>query len=80
MDFHDPHVAVIPNTREHPELAGRESVGLSAETLAAYDGIVIATDHDAVDYELVCSNAKLVVDTRNICAKRGLTGDNIVKA
>ena len=30
-DFHDPHVPVIPNTREHPEFAGRKTVQLARE-------------------------------------------------
>jgi len=42
--------------------------------------VLIATDHDAVDYKALVAAARLVVDTRNACAKAGLTGDNIVKA
>jgi UDP-N-acetyl-D-glucosamine dehydrogenase len=79
-DYHDPHVPVIPPTREHANLTGRASVTLSPETIKSYDAVLIATDHDAVDYKALVSAARLVVDTRNACAKAGLTGDNIVKA
>ena len=79
-DFHDPHVAVVPPTREHPRLAGRRSTGIDAATLSAYDGVLIATDHDAVDYGLVARHARLVVDSRNAMARRGHAGASIVKA
>lgn len=79
-DYHDPHVPVIPPTREHANLTGRSSVALSPETIKGYDAVLIATDHDAVDYKALVVAARLVVDTRNACAKAGLTGDTIVKA
>src|SRR5262245_47553359 len=46
VSYHDPHVPVIPPTREHPALAGRCSVALDPATLAACDAALIATDHD----------------------------------
>jgi UDP-N-acetyl-D-glucosamine dehydrogenase len=78
--FHDPHVPVIPPTREHPAFAGRASAGLDAATLAACDAVLIATDHDDVDYALVVARAPLVVDTRNACARAGVGGPHVVKA
>lgn len=69
VDYHDPHAPVIPRTREHAGLAGRRSVSLTAESLAAYDAVMIATDHDAVDYQLVGMAARLVIDTRNAMAQ-----------
>jgi UDP-N-acetyl-D-mannosaminuronate dehydrogenase len=44
------------------------SVGLDG--LEAYDGVVIATDHAAVDYRRVVAGARLVLDTRDVT--RGL--------
>jgi UDP-N-acetyl-D-glucosamine dehydrogenase len=61
-------------------LAGRKGVELNAATLAQYDAVLIATDHDDVDYKMIVDNAKLVVDTRNACERAGLTGGNIVKS
>lgn len=78
--YHDPHIAQIPPTREHAQLTGRRSVDLTAQEVAAYDAVLIATDHDTVDYALVVDNAKLVVDTRNACARRDLPNTNVVKA
>ena len=80
VEFHDAHVDEIPPTREHSALAGRKSVALTQQTVAGYDAILIATDHDAVDYRLISEHAKLVVDTRNAMERHGLPSGNVVKA
>lgn len=79
-EFHDPHVAEIPPTREHASYTGRRSASLDAATLAGFDAVLISTDHDAVDYALILRHAKLIVDTRNIMARKDLAGDHIIKA
>jgi UDP-N-acetyl-D-glucosamine dehydrogenase len=80
-DVHDPYVPVIPSTREHPALAGRRSVPVDSTSLAKYDVVLIATDHDIVDYKALVSAAKLVVDTRNACARAGAAAcPNVIKA
>jgi UDP-N-acetyl-D-glucosamine dehydrogenase len=60
--YHDPHVPVIPMTREHAEYAGRKSV---AAITPDYDLIVLATGHD--DYKSFDFAAYTIplVDTRN---------------
>ncbi|ACA20827.1 nucleotide sugar dehydrogenase [Methylobacterium sp. 4-46] len=78
--YHDPLVPVLPPTREYASLAGRRSTPLDAGTLRAVDAVLIATDHDGVDYALVAAEARLVVDTRNAMARRGLSGPTILKA
>ncbi len=40
-------------------------VELTAEDVAAADAVVIVTDHDAFDYDLVREHARFVLDTRN---------------
>jgi UDP-N-acetyl-D-glucosamine dehydrogenase len=70
----------VPVTREHPDLRGRESVPLSAAAVARHDAVLIATDHDAVDYELIVENAQLILDTRNVLGRLRLAGKNVVKA
>jgi UDP-N-acetyl-D-glucosamine dehydrogenase len=79
-DYHDPFVPVITPTREHPTLTGRRSVSLDPSSVATYDAVLIATDHDEVPYGLVVEHAPVVVDTRNACARAGLAGPTIVKA
>ncbi|EKD45976.1 MAG: hypothetical protein ACD_69C00063G0004 [uncultured bacterium] len=65
VDYHDPYVPVIPNTREHSILVNVKSIKLNAEILKKYDAVIICTNHDCIDYELVVKHSKLVVDTRN---------------
>jgi UDP-N-acetyl-D-glucosamine dehydrogenase len=79
-DFHDPHIAAIPPTREHPGLAGRRSQPVTPEALAAYDAVLVATDHDAVDWAAIAEHARLIVDTRNVFARLGLSQAKVVKA
>jgi UDP-N-acetyl-D-glucosamine dehydrogenase len=79
-DVHDPFVPVVPVTREHPEYAGRRSVAVDGETIAGYDAVLIATDHDEVDYRLLQKHARVVIDTRNACARAGAIGPNVVRA
>lgn len=80
VDYHDPHIPVIPMTREHADLAGRASVALTAEVLASYDAVLIATDHDHVDYKELVKHSKLVIDTRNACTKAGIVSAHVIKA
>ena len=78
--YHDPYVDVLPVTRDHPTLGGRRSTPLTPENLAAIDAVLIATDHDNVDYRRVVDHAPIVVDTRNACHRAGLAHPKIVKA
>jgi UDP-N-acetyl-D-glucosamine dehydrogenase len=80
VSFHDPHVPEVPPTREHAQYDGRRSSPLTAETLAGFDAVLISTDHDAVDYELLAKQAKLIVDTRNALSRRGIESAAAVKA
>jgi UDP-N-acetyl-D-glucosamine dehydrogenase len=78
--FHDPHVPVIPGTREHAKFSGRASVALTLENVETFDALVLATDHDVLDYRMLANSGKLIIDTRNVFAREGLTRKNIVKA
>lgn len=79
LSYHDPYVETVPHTREHAAFTGMASVPLTAETIAAADVVVVVTDHDNVDYDMVAKHARLVIDTRN---KLAAVADrhNIVKA
>ncbi|WIF65922.1 UDP-N-acetyl-D-glucosamine 6-dehydrogenase [Metapseudomonas otitidis] len=60
--YSDPHVPVFPKMREHHfELS---SEVLTAENLASFDAVVLATDHTRFDYELIREHARLLVDSR----------------
>lgn len=62
--YSDPHVPVFPQMRRYRfELASEQ---FTPENIASFDCVLIATDHDAFDYEMVRANAALVVDTRGV--------------
>ncbi len=69
VDYHDPFVPKLHKMRRYDYR--KQSVPLDAKGLAKYAAVVIATDHDEVDYRLVGERAKLVVDTRNAMARVG---------
>lgn len=75
LDYSDPHVPVFPKMREHR--FDLRSVELAPETLALYDAVVLATDHDAFDYEMIRRHAQLIVDSRGVFRA---PEDHIVKA
>ncbi|MGB7263035.1 MAG: nucleotide sugar dehydrogenase [Albidovulum sp.] len=72
-DYHDPYFPVMPVTRDHPTLAGRKSISLTAEAIAAYDAVLITTDHTDVDYALIAASSSLILDTRNVFASLGIS-------
>jgi UDP-N-acetyl-D-glucosamine dehydrogenase len=78
--FFDPYIAEIPMTREHAALAGRRGWAWSTEGLAEFDAALIVTDHDNVDYAELVRESRLVVDTRNACARAGVGGEKVVLA
>ena len=62
--YSDPHVPIFPSMRRHS--FDLRSVELTAESLAAFDAVVVATNHDAFDYALIREHARLIVDTRGV--------------
>lgn len=62
VSYADPFFETIPHTRRHN--LNIERVDLSATVLAAQDVILLATDHDAFDYDEILKHAPLIVDTR----------------
>ena len=64
VSYYDPHVPFFRSER-YGELPARSLRSLTPRALAAADAVLILTAHDAVDYEMVCRHARLVVDTRN---------------
>lgn len=80
VDFYDSHVAEIPEIPGHRELSGLKSIHFSEESLKTYDAVLICTDHDDLDYELILKNSKLVLDTRNATRDFSKDYDNVVKA
>lgn len=81
VDFYDPHIPVVPHTRDHPEFSGLRSIEWTRAALSRYDAVLISTDHDNVDYGLLADVAPLIVDTRNAMRDHlAGRGDKIVRA
>ncbi len=73
--YSDPHVPVFPKMREHHfELS---SEPLTSGNLASFDAVVLATDHDRFDYQLIQSSAHLIIDSRG---KYRTPAANVIKA
>src|ERR1700737_2534786 len=67
VSYHDPYCPKMKEMRHQPKyMLEMESVPLE-EAVAKADVVVIATDHDSIDYTKLGRDAKLVVDTRNAC-------------
>jgi UDP-N-acetyl-D-glucosamine dehydrogenase len=80
VSYHDPHIPVIRATREHPRWAGMVSVMWNRQTITAYDVVLIATAHQAVNYQELSEWAQLVIDTRNVGGSFGKELNNWIRA
>ncbi len=71
VSYHDPHV---PKFADH---------GLTMECVpydpAAYDCVVIVTDHADIDYDQLVDDASLVVDLRNATGAKGTASEKVFK-
>lgn len=74
VEYSDPHVPSFPQKRDYS--FDLESVDLTEDAMTSYDCLVVATDHDGFDYELIARKALIVVDTRG----RLPASSNIVRA
>ena len=60
--YSDPFFPAFPVIRKHKFLL--QSIEVSGEALAIFDVVILATDHDAFDYELIQAQSQLIIDTR----------------
>jgi UDP-N-acetyl-D-glucosamine dehydrogenase len=80
VSYHDPYCPKMKEMRHQPKyMLEMESVDLE-KGVAAADVVVIATDHDSIDYQKLVRDAKLVVDTRNATKKVTFGRDKIKSA
>ncbi len=62
VSYNDPYIKVIPITR-NSELV-LESIDLNEENLRSFDAVILATDHDSYEYDMIEKNSNLIIDTR----------------
>jgi UDP-N-acetyl-D-glucosamine dehydrogenase len=73
--YSDPHVPLFPKMRAHS--FDLSSVKLDSENLKTFDCVLLATDHDKFDYEMIRTQSPLVIDCRGKFLE---PADNIVRA
>ncbi len=66
--YHDPHVPVVPVTREHAAWAGIPSQEWKHAVISGFDAVVVVTPHRKVNYHELAEWAACIVDTRNVMA------------
>jgi UDP-N-acetyl-D-glucosamine dehydrogenase len=64
ISYSDPHIPIFRPIRKHR--FKMKSTPLTPETLKAADCVLIATHHDAFDWDLIATNSRLIVDTRGV--------------
>ena len=74
VQYCDPFFSEFPPMRRHAFQLS--NTPMSAEALAGFDAVILATDHDAFDYALVEAHSCLLIDTRG----RFAPGAQIVRA
>lgn len=75
VSYHDPHIPVIPPSREYSRFMGRRSVDLSAA--GDFDAVLISTEHDDIDWDDLLKRARLIIDTRGVFRQ---PSEKVVKA
>jgi UDP-N-acetyl-D-glucosamine dehydrogenase len=64
ISYCDPHVPVFPKMRQHK--FDLKSIVINQNELKKYDLVILATNHDAFDYNLIKEESNLIVDTRGV--------------
>ena len=74
VNYCDPYFSSIPETRKHQiELSSKD---LSVDVLQSMDLVLLATDHDDFDYDLIEKESSLIIDTRGRFGK----SEKVIKA
>jgi UDP-N-acetyl-D-glucosamine dehydrogenase len=66
--YYDPYVPVIRPGREHSHWAGTRSVVWNEQVLRGFDAVLIATNHQSINYQELAEWAPCILDTRNAMA------------
>lgn len=64
VEYSDPYLPVFPKMRAYS--FDLKSVELSERNLCSYDCVIIATNHDVFDYDMIRRHARLIIDTRGV--------------
>lgn len=64
VSYSDPHIPKFPEMRKHH--FDLSSVQLTPQNLSGYDCVLLATNHDKFDFQMIKESAKLIIDTRGV--------------
>lgn len=75
IEYSDPHVHVFPKMRKHQY--DLKSQDINPDMLAQYDAVILTTDHDNFDYDMILKHSDLVIDARGKYREKS---DKVIKA
>lgn len=78
--FYDPHIPVVPPTREHKQWSGHKSVTWDEKTIRSFDCVIISTNHRACNLSELANWSDCIIDTRNAMAKVNTKPGQVTKA
>jgi len=76
IDYYDPFISEIWETREHVEYTGMQTVKWNKKTVSSYDAVVISTNHSLIDYAELADWNECVIDARNAMSEIEPKGNN----
>jgi len=80
VEYYDPYIPAIKQTREHSHWAGKKSVLWNREVIETFDVVLIATNHACVNYQELADWAHRIVDTRSAMASVKVAPGKVWKA
>jgi UDP-N-acetyl-D-glucosamine dehydrogenase len=64
VSYGDPHIPKFPEMREHN--FDLSSVPLTLQNLSGYDCVILATNYDMFDFQMIKESATVIIDTRGV--------------
>jgi UDP-N-acetyl-D-glucosamine dehydrogenase len=68
VDYTDPYVPIFPKLRKFK--FNLSSIKISPKMIKKYDLLLLTTDHDKFDYNMIQRHGKLIIDTRGVFQKK----------
>ena len=70
VEYSDPHIPVYESHK-------MKSIEMTSENITKYDLLLLVTDHDNFDFEMIQNSAQIIVDTRGVYPQ---ISKNVIKA
>lgn len=65
FNYHDNYIKKVPQREFKNNYSKLSSINLTKSSISYHDAVLILTNHDYIDYDLILKYAKLIIDTRN---------------